>query len=103
MDNGTGHDQEEIRKQIEARQAAIRQAQENEQKIRSVLVRILEPDAYDRIMNVKISNAELYAKAVNALAYYYNKVKRKITDQELKTLLTNATERREGSFEIRRK
>jgi len=91
--------QEALRKQIETARAA----QENEKKIRSVLVRILEPDAYERIMNVKLSNSEVYAKAVNALAYYYNKVRRKITDQELKAFLSSATERREGTLEIRRK
>ena len=41
---------------LKKRMEEARQMQENEKKIRSVLMRILEPNAYERMMNVKLSN-----------------------------------------------
>ena len=55
------------------------------------------------MVNVRIANPDLYTNTTNAVVYYYQKVKRKITDKELTTLLSAQTERREGRIDIRRK
>lgn len=91
--------QEDMRKEIEETQKAM----QIDAQVKGVLARILESPAYDRLMNVKMSNQELYAKAVNSLVYMYKKLGRRITDKELLTLLSASVERRTGSIEIRRK
>ena len=54
-------------------------------------------------MNVRLANPELYANTANAVVYYYQRVKRKLTEQELMTLLSAQTTKKEGSIDIRRK
>jgi len=95
---GAGTQEETNRRLEEAQKARIVDAQ-----IKGVLVRILEQPAYDRLMNVRMSNQELYAKAVNALVYMYKKTGRKVTEKELLTLLSASVEKKTGSIEIRRK
>jgi DNA-binding TFAR19-related protein (PDSD5 family) len=90
---------ESLRKKIEQYQ----KAQEAEKKLRSVLSQILETAAYERMANVRIANSELYANTANAVVYYYQKLKRKITENELLTLLAAQTAKKEGSIEIKRK
>jgi len=80
-----------------------KQAQEAEKKLRALLLQVLESDAYERMTNVRIANPELYANTANAVVYYYKKLKRKITDKELVTLLSAQTSKREGSIHIERK
>jgi len=96
---GAGTSHEEMRKRLEEAQ----RAQQADAQIKGVLARILELPAYDRLMNVRMSNQELYAKAVNGLVYMYKKAGRKITERELLTLLSASVERKTGSIEIRRK
>jgi len=80
-----------------------KQAQEAEKKLKALLLQVLESDAYERMTNVRIANPELYANTANAVVYYYQRVKRKITDKELVTLLSAQTTKREGSIHIERK
>lgn len=95
---GANTQEETNRRREEAQKAEIVDAQ-----IKSVLARILDQPAYDRLMNVRMSNQELYAKVVNALVYMYKKTGRRITERELLTLLNASVERKAGSIEIRRK
>ncbi|VVB73601.1 Double-stranded DNA-binding domain protein [uncultured archaeon] len=96
---GASTPHEEMRKRLEEAQ----KAQQADAQIKIVLARILEQPAYDRLMNVRISNQEVYAKAVNGLVYMYKKTGRKITERELLTLLSASVERKTGTIEIRRK
>lgn len=91
--------QENTKKQLEEAQNAM----QIDAQIKGVMARILESSAYDRLMNVKMSNQELYTKTVNSLVYMYKKLGRKITEKELVTLLSASVEKRTGSLEIRRK
>ena len=88
-----------LRKRLEQYQ----KAQETEKKIRAVLMQVLESPAYERIMNVKLANPDLYANTANAVVYYYQRVKRKLTEQELMTLLAAQTTKKEGEIQIKRK
>ena len=96
MDGASTHEEEG--RLEEARKASAIDAQ-----IKGLLSRILEQPAYDRLMNVRMSNQELYAKAVNALVQMYKRTGRKITEKELIMILSASVERRTGSIEIRRK
>lgn len=76
-----------------------------EEKKRELLNKYLEPEAYDRITNVKHANPELYDKVVEIILQLAatGRLTRRITDKELLGLLSKLTERREPTIEIRRK
>jgi DNA-binding TFAR19-related protein (PDSD5 family) len=93
----------EARNMLAQRIEQYKQAQEAEKKLKALLLQVLESDAYERMTNVRIANPELYANTANAVVYYYQRVKRKITDKELVTLLSAQTTKREGSIHIERK
>jgi len=93
-----GAAQEEMNRRLEEEKAKQIEAQ-----VRGLLSKILEQPAYDRLMNVRMSNQEIYAKAVNGLVHIYKRTGRRITERELLTLLSASVEKRTGSIEIRRK
>ena len=76
-----------------------------EMKKKELLRRMLSDPAYERMMNVRLSNPELYEKVVQSLAYVAQSAKRmdKISDGQLYSLLGKMTEKRETSIEFRRK
>ena len=90
---------ETLQRQIEGYQ----KTQETERKLRALLLQVLEPAAYERMMNVRIANPDLFANTANAIVYYYQKIKRKLTEKEIITLLTAQTTRKESSIQIHRK
>jgi DNA-binding TFAR19-related protein (PDSD5 family) len=65
----------------------IQQAQEAELKLKKLMSVVLEPNAYDRLMNVRLSNQELYLNIANACIHLYQKKKKRITENELITLI----------------
>jgi len=74
-----------------------------EEEIKKFLARILDGEAYERLMNVKISNYELYNNVANNLIYFYQKIGRKITEKELLSLLEALTKKDEGEIKFYRK
>lgn len=100
MDNdGNGEMSALQRKKLEA----LMRSQQQEAAIKSAMARLLDSAAYDRLMNVRIASPELYAKAVNAVAYAAQRTRRKLTESELLSLLASLSERRESEISIRRK
>lgn len=97
--NGEEEEEESLGEQI----AAIQKAREAERRLRVALMRVLDGKAYERLMNVRIANPELYARIANALLSAYQRLGRKITEKELLTILSKLTERKESGIEIRRK
>jgi DNA-binding TFAR19-related protein (PDSD5 family) len=65
----------------------IQKAQEAELKLKKLMSVVLEPNAYDRLMNVRLSNQELYLNIANACIHLYQKKKKRITENELITLI----------------
>jgi len=82
----------------------MQQMQAEAQK-RSLLQRMLSPEAYSRMSNVRLSNPELYDQVVNSLAYVAQSGKQggKITDEQLYSLLVKLTQKPETSIEFRSK
>jgi len=99
MTGESPEDQQKLREKYEA----YEQAKAQERKIKETLVRVLEPSAYERLTNVRLANPELHSRVVNALFQLYQRAGRKITEKELLMLLSSATNRREGSIQIKRK
>ncbi|MDD5318072.1 MAG: DNA-binding protein [Candidatus ainarchaeum sp.] len=51
--------------------AELQQAQEMESQKKSLLKNLLEPAAYERVMNVRLASPELYDQLVGMVAYLY--------------------------------
>lgn len=60
---------------------------EKEDKLKRTLRLVLTPEAYSRLMNVKIANPELFQQAVNAIISMYSRYGRRINEEELVRIL----------------
>ncbi len=102
-------DEEELasarQKKLSARYSAMQKQQEQEEQKRAIAQGLLTTEAYERIMNVRIANPELYEKVLGIIAYLaQNKqLKSKVTEGDLKKILAKLTERRETSIEFKSK
>lgn len=82
----------------------MQQMQQDAQK-RELLKKLMEPAAYERMTNVRISNPELYEKVVSSLAYVMQSGRKmeRISDAQIYDLLVKMTEKRETKIEFRKK
>jgi programmed cell death protein 5 len=76
-----------------------------EQEKKAVVKRLMEPAAYERLMNVRVSNYELYAQLLDMLVGMAqgNRISKPISEQELRNLLARLTYRPEPKIEFRHK
>lgn len=83
---------------------AIKAAQLEEQK-KEVMRQFLDGKAYERLMNIRMSNSELYNQLVNLVVSLAqsNRVTGKITEKQLVSILTKMTSKREPTIEFRHK
>lgn len=58
-----------------------------EQKLKAAMRMALDEEAYERLMNVSISNKEMYLVAAKNLLMLYKRMGRKINEGELLSLL----------------
>ena len=63
------------------------EAKKKGEQVKGMLRMALTEEAYDRLMNVKLANAQLYGIASNQVFNLYQKAGRKITEKELIALL----------------
>jgi len=87
------------------RMADLQRAQQAEAQLRGLLREVLEPSAYERFMNVRLSNPELYMKVSQMLVQLHmqKQLSGQVGEKELRALLAKLTERREPEFKISRK
>ncbi len=80
-------------------------AQQQEQQIRMYMQQILDARAYERLMNVRVSNRELYMQVAQLLvnAAQSNRSIRKINESQLIDLIDRITNRRDTKIEFKRK
>ncbi|MDE1870768.1 MAG: hypothetical protein KGI06_00825 [Candidatus Micrarchaeota archaeon] len=98
-------DDEQYQKRLRKRLSdALKTAQIEEQK-KGIMRQFLEPQAYERVMNIKASNYELYNQLVNMIVSLAqtNRIKGKITDAQLKSILEKITYKDEPTIEFKRK
>ncbi len=84
----------------------LQKQQEQDAQVKSLLKQLLEPAAYERLLNVKLSNPELYSKIVQMLAMLYQqgRLKSKVDEPTLKALLSKIIgQKHEGSISFQRK
>jgi programmed cell death protein 5 len=83
---------------------AIRAAQLEQQK-KEILRRFLDGAAYDRIMNVRVSNPELYEQLVGMVVSLVqsNRIQGKLTEAQLRSLIERLTFKRETTISFKHK
>ncbi len=96
-----GQDDRESKKAL----AKVYREMQREQQIKSMLRQLLEADAYERIMNISVSNHELYMQLSNLIVQLAqsNQVSGKITDAQLVSLLNRLTYKPEPKIEFKHK
>jgi len=83
---------------------AMRRAQMEQQK-KDVMRQFLEPDAYERLMNIRVSNPELYDQLVGMVVQLVqsNRVTGKISEKQLRSILEKITYRKEPNISFKHK
>ncbi len=76
-----------------------------ERQRKDAMLRLLEPAAYERLMNVRISNTELYQQLVNLIISLaqQNRINGKLTEKQLLQILERATVTPETKIEYKHK
>jgi len=94
-------EEKELRKAVAKR---LRELQIEQQK-REIVRKYLEPAAYERLMNVRVSNYELYAQLLDLIISMAqsNRLPGRISEKQLIDLLTKLTARPEPKIEFRHK
>lgn len=93
--------EKKLRKRV---QDAIKSAQLEQQK-KEILKQFLDSKAYERIMNIRISNNELYNQLVSMVVSLAqsNRLRGKLTEAQLKAIIEKMTFRPEPTIEFRHK
>jgi len=90
-----------LRKRLEQ----MKKTQQIEAQKKELLLKLLEPAAYERMMNVRMASPSVYDGAVAAVAYLYQnrQIGGKISDMQLLSLLKKLTAKKEGEIKFMRK
>ncbi|MDE1825876.1 MAG: hypothetical protein KGH61_05285 [Candidatus Micrarchaeota archaeon] len=90
-----------------ARKALMKRMREQqiEAQKKEILKRFLTDDALERVLNVRISNPEVYNKLVDLVISLVqsNRLSGKITNEQVIEILTKLTSRQEPKIEFRHK
>ena len=76
-----------------------------EQQKKEVLKKIMSNQAYERLMNVRVANYELYSQVVDLLIAMArsNRITSQITEEQLKSILAKVTYKPDTKIEFRHK
>ena len=76
-----------------------------EQQKRELAKKFTTTEAYERLMNVRISNKELYDQIINLIINMAqsNRIVNKLTEEQLKSILSKLTYRPEPKIEFKHK
>lgn len=100
MEQPEGFDSE-LKKKYAERMAA----REREMQLRALLQNILEPAAYERLSNIRLSNPGLYEKIASVLLSLAQsgQLGGKVSEEKLKSLVARLTARPETKISFARK
>lgn len=101
MPEGEDAEQEKLRKAVARRMKEL----QLEQQKREIIRRYLDSGAYERLMNVRVSNYELYAQLLDLIISMVqsNRITSRLTEEQLVSILTKLTSRPEPTIEFRHK
>jgi programmed cell death protein 5 len=100
-EDGEQRYQKDIRKRVAE---AMRNAQIEQQK-KDLMRQLLDPKAYERLLNIKLSNQELYEQLVGLIISLVqnNRIQGKMTEEQLKGVLEKVTYKNEPTIEFKHK
>ncbi|MDE1874368.1 MAG: hypothetical protein KGI04_04630 [Candidatus Micrarchaeota archaeon] len=103
-DDASQADNETQAKARKEMQRRLREMQA-EQERKATVKRLMTPGAYERLMNVRVSNHELYSQLLDLLIAMArsNRVTGQITEVQLRDLLTRLTYKPESKIEFKHK
>lgn len=93
-------EEDRLKKRKMHEQQKIAEARKAEEQLKTALRTALEESAYNRIMNVKIANSELFITAAQHLLRIFQKVQRRITDNEVLMVLKSIKQQSEKTTTI---
>ncbi len=100
-----GEEGAQRQKLLRKKLAEMQRMQEAEAQLRSVLRSAMEAEAYERLMNVRISSPEVYMQVARVIVTLYSnkQLAAKVSEKDLRELLVKLTTKHEGSIDIKRK
>src|SRR5271157_5348074 len=98
-------DEQQYQKRMRKRVSAALQEVQLEQQKKEILRKFLDGTAYDRMMNVRVSNPELYDQLISLIVSLVqnNRVAGKITESQLKSLVERITYKKEPTISFKHK
>ncbi|MCL5008292.1 MAG: DNA-binding protein [Candidatus Marsarchaeota archaeon] len=101
MPDQQGSEEDKYRKEMAKRIKAM----QAEQQKREIAKKFLTNEAYERLMNVRISNRDLYTQLISLIIQMAqsSRIQGKLTDEQLKSLLARLTYRPEPTIEFKHK
>jgi programmed cell death protein 5 len=78
---------------------------QQEQQRREIARRLMTSEAYERLMNVRLSNRELYTQLLNLIIQMAqgNRIAGKLTEEQLRSLLSRLTYKPEPTVQFKHK
>ncbi len=100
-----GEEDEQYQKRMRKRVTEALRAAQLEQQKKEILRRFLDGTAYDRMMNIRVSNPDLYDQLVSLIVSLVqsNRITGKMTENQLKLLLARATYKKEPTISFKHK
>lgn len=97
-----GNDDQQKLKQAYAKR--IRQMQIEQQK-RELARKLMTPEAYERLMNVRVANPEIYSQLIDIVISLAQsgRATSRITEEQLRSILAKLTYRPETKIEFKHK
>lgn len=97
-------EEDDQKDQQKVRDMLVKRMRENEMK-KEIAKRYLTPEAYERLVNVKYSNQELYDQIIQVLISMAQsgRLTGKLDEKQLTALLVRLTEKPETKIEFRHK
>jgi DNA-binding TFAR19-related protein (PDSD5 family) len=65
----------------------MQKAQQQEEQLKAALRSILDDEAYERMMNVKVASPELFASAAQGCVSIYQRLRRRLGNKEVLLIL----------------
>ncbi len=95
----------ELQAQLEQQRQLEQQQLEAEKQIEPLMRKLLDEKARERLNNVRLVNKERYFQVAQSIIYLFNagKIKGKLSEAELKELLSRLSKAGEKEFKITRK
>ncbi len=95
----------ELQEAYKKRLQEVQQQGEREKQVKQLLQKCLAPDALERLSRIKLSDERLYESIVQQVLYFFqsNQLNEKISDDVLKNLASQLSQKRETKIEFLRK